>query len=285
MKFSTIASDAFQKLQLNAGVLLTNFDPAEGVISRDDIFAATGGGLSFAASPEYSDFGEDIDNVPANTMELKRQDNITVTLSGTAKTVDTATARTLIGAAEVDSATGKITPRRDLRLTDFHDIWWVGDYSDVNDGENAGFVAVQMKNALNTSGFSMQTNDKGKGDFSFEFTAHFSLADVDAVPYAIYISGQPTEDEAQLASLAIGSLGLTPPFSPSTKSYTCRTTASTNTITATAAESGATVEIFNGDDEVTSGSSATWVDGDNVVSVIVTNGDARTAYTVTVTKG
>lgn len=186
MKFTQVASDAFQKLQLNAGVMLTEFDPTTATLDKTKIFAATSGGVSFTAETEYVDFGEDIDNVPANTMELKQIDTITATMSGTAKTVDSETAAMLIGAADVD-ASGKITPRIDLIDDDFFDIWWVGDYSDENGDTNGGFVAIKLINALNTGGFSMQANDKGKGDFSFEFTGHFSMADITVVPYEIYV--------------------------------------------------------------------------------------------------
>lgn len=187
MKFTTIAADAFQKFQLNAGILLTEFDPANPTVDRSKIFAATGGGTSFTAEPEYIDFGEDVDNVPANTKELKRIDAITATMSGTLRTADTAVAKALIGAADIDAQTGKVTPRADLLETDFFDLWWVGDYSDKNGDANGGFLAIKLINALSNGGFSLQSNDKGKGDFEFEFVGHYSLSDITKVPYEIYI--------------------------------------------------------------------------------------------------
>ena len=195
MKFTQIAADAFRKLQLNAGVMLTEFDPATGTLDRTKIFAATGGGVAFAAEPEYIDFGDGIDNVPLNTKELKQIDTINVTMSGTARTVDTVTAARLIGAADYDDTTGKITPRVDLIDEDFFDIWWVGDYSDEH-GDDGGFVAIKMINALSTGGFSMQSNNKDKGDFEFEFTGHFSLEDMTVVPYEIYIKQGGAEGES-----------------------------------------------------------------------------------------
>ena len=284
MKFTQIAADAFQKLQLNAGVILSSFDPSVGTIDRTKIIMATGGGVTFNAAPEYVDFGEDIDNVPANTMELKRQQSVAVTMSGTAKTVDTASARLFMAAADIDESTGKVTPRADLYISDFTDLWWVGDYSDVNTGDDAGFLAIHMFNALNTGGFQLQSNNNGKGDFSFEFTGHYSLNDISKVPYELYVSGSADVATAQLASLAIGSLTLSPTFAPSTRNYTCTTTSASDTVTAVAADSGATIGILNGDDEVTNGGSATWVSGENVLVITVANDDARIAYTVTLTK-
>lgn len=182
MRFTQVAADAFQKLQVNAGVLLNEFDPSTGALDKTKIFAATSGGTSFTATPEYIDYGEDIDNVPANTKELKRQNSVEVKLSGTAKTVDSPTAKKLIGACDVSG--NKLTPRRDLLLSDFGDIWWVGDYGDVD----GGFVAIHVMNALNTGGFSLKSNDDGKADLAFEFTGHYSIDNIDVVPFEVYIA-------------------------------------------------------------------------------------------------
>lgn len=190
MKFTQVAADAFEKLQLNAGVLLTEFDPTTGALDREKIFGATTGGVSFTATPEYTDFGEDVDNVPNNTKELKVQSSVTTTMSGTFLTVDTATAKVLIGPADVSGS--KITPRADLLSTDFTDIWWVGDYSDVNVDSGstgkAGFIAIKLINALSTGGFQIQSGKDAKGQMSFEFTGHYSLADTSVVPYELYIA-------------------------------------------------------------------------------------------------
>ena len=190
MNFTQVAADAFKKLQLNAGVLLTEFDPSDPddtETMRTKIFAATGGGVSFEATPTYIDFGEDIDNVPNNTKELKQLDYYEAIMSGTAKTADTAFAKAVVAAADVTPSSGLVKPRSTLQLADFNDIWWVGDYSDVTTGTGAGYMAIRLINALSTGGFKIQSNDKGKGDFEFEFTGHYSLEDIDTIPFEIYI--------------------------------------------------------------------------------------------------
>ena len=194
MKFTQVATDAFSKLQLNAGVILTDFTPATPTLDKTKIVAATGGGVTFTATPTFIDFGEDIDNVPNNTKELKRLDYYEAKLSGTGKTVDTATAKSWLAAADVTTSSGKVTPRSNLASSDFDDIWWVGDYSDVNEdsgtgqtAKTAGFLAIHLMNALSTGGFQLKSNDKGKGDFTFEYTAHYSLSDIDTVPFELYI--------------------------------------------------------------------------------------------------
>lgn len=90
--------------------------------------------------------------------------------------------------------------------------------------------------------------------------------------------------DATLSALTLGSLTLSPEFSSDVTEYTTTTANSTNTITATPTDSGASVEIKNGNTVVASGSSATWSEGSNTVTVKVTNGSAVKTYTVTVTK-
>ena len=187
--FTRIPTDTFKKLQMNAGILCSSFTPADGTVEEDDLLGATTGGISFATAPEFTDFGEDIDNCPKNTMELKRLDSMEITMSGSFVTVDTTNAKLLAGIADIDgSDPTKIVPRMDIDTAkDFTDIWFVGDYSDVNTGDSAGFLAIHLMNALSTGGFSMQTSDKGKGVFEFTFTGHFSMAAQDKVPYEIYV--------------------------------------------------------------------------------------------------
>lgn len=191
MKYTQVPADTFKNLQLNAGFLTSAFTPSTGAVVGTDIIGATTGGVNFTAAPTFIDFGEDVDNVPTNTKELKRLDYWTATMSGTFVTVTTALAKTLVGAADV--ASEKVTPRADLDAADFDDLWWVGDYSDINNDSSgqtahtAGFVAIHMLNTLSTGGFQIQSSDKGKGNFAFEFTAHYSMDSMSTVPFEIYV--------------------------------------------------------------------------------------------------
>lgn len=188
MKFTRIPETAFQKLQLNAGILLSAFAPDTGEVKEADLLGATSGGVSFTATPTYTDWGEDIDNAPVNVKELKKLDSWDVKMSGTFITVDAKAVKNLVGAAdEGGTGTNKITPRNDLRDEDFKDIWWVGDYSDQNGNTNGGFLAIHMLNGLSTGGFSMQSGNRAKGQFAFEFTGHYSIAKQDTVPFAVYV--------------------------------------------------------------------------------------------------
>ena len=194
MKFTKIPSDAFQKLQINAGILTTDFTPSTGAIGAAGQIGATTGGVSFAATPTYSDYGKDIDNCPKNMKELKKLESWEATISGTFVNADTAIAKMLVGAADIGTPdTTKITPRNDVLESDFETIWLVGDYSDKNGETNGGFIAIKLINALSTGGFQIQTADKAKGQFAFTFTGHYSMDAQDTPPFEIYIKAGTAE--------------------------------------------------------------------------------------------
>jgi len=184
MQFSKVPTDTFSTLQINAGIMTDDFNPSTGVIGN--ILGATTGGLTFNANPEYEDFGEDVDNVPANTKQLKRAKSYDPAASGNFVTVSAALAGQLSGPGELDG--NKFTPAHGF-VTDYvDDIWIIGDYSDKNTGAaNAGYVAVHIKNAMNTAGFQWTTTKDGKGQFAFDYHGHYDINSPDDVPFEIYV--------------------------------------------------------------------------------------------------
>ena len=188
MKFRKIPENTFKNIVLNAGVLLSSFTPATPTIEDTNILGATTGGINFTATPSFTDFGEDIDNCPKNMKELKKLDSWEVKLTGTFITSNTSLIAMLMGAGDVGTSdTTKVTPRVDVASADFKDLWFVCDYSDKNGENNGGFCAIKIINALSTGGFSMQSADKGKAQFSFEFTGHVSMSAQTVVPFEVYL--------------------------------------------------------------------------------------------------
>ena len=188
MKFRKIPESTFKNIVLNAGVLLSSFTPATPTIEDTNILGATTGGINFTATPTFTDFGEDIDNCPKNMKELKKLDSWEVKLTGTFITSNTSLIALLMGAGDVGTSdTTKVTPRVDVASADFKDLWFVCDYSDKNGENNGGYCAIKIINALSTGGFSMQSADKGKAQFSFEFTGHVSMSAQTVVPFEVYL--------------------------------------------------------------------------------------------------
>lgn len=181
-KFTVIPQDTFNNLQLDAGVLLRRFNPDEPVAPLDaDIICATTGGIQASCVPSFSDQGEDIDNVPLNMKELKHLDSWECKLSTTSLGTKPELIKLALGCADIDSNnSSKIVPRADLLQTDFADLWWVGDRAD------GGLVAIKLKNALSTAGFSIQTTKNGKGQIAIELTGHVSINAQKEVPMEFY---------------------------------------------------------------------------------------------------
>lgn len=187
MKYTQIPNDTFQHLVLNAGILVDEFNPADGTIGN--LLGATTGGITFNANPTYSDWGEDIDNCPNNTMELKRIDGFDPVMSGTFLTVTGSSLESIVGSATKTSTSGvdKVVPNNELSTTDFKEVWWIGDYSDKNTGATAGFMAIHLLNALNQTSLQITTTKNGKGQLAFEYHGHYSLNAQDTVPFEVYL--------------------------------------------------------------------------------------------------
>ena len=230
MKFTKIPQSTFDELQINAGILVKDFDVATGTFADSDMISATTGGITINVKPTYEDFGDDIDNCAKNTMELKRITETEVSISTTALNINESLLMFMLGAADKDSTTGAIKPRKDLATTDFSTIWWIGDLS------NNGFIAVKISNALSTDGFSIKTTDKGKGNVSLTLTGHTSLYAQDVIPAEFYLGAGESDavsillDRSQ-ASVEDGkTLALTATVNPNDATVTW---ASTDTSVAT----------------------------------------------------
>ena len=228
-KFTVISENAFNELQIDAGVILNKFDPTNPVApANEDIVTATTGGITVSCKPTYSDFFEDVDNAPNNTMEGKHLDGWECLMSTTALGTTPEAIKLSLGAADISGATyaltedeaivegktyytrtgtspnyvytpvaspvvadigtyyemvsadNKIVPRANLKHSDFQDLWWVGDKAD------GGMVAIQIKNALSTGGFSLKTTKNGKGNITLEIMGHVSISALNEIPMVFY---------------------------------------------------------------------------------------------------
>lgn len=197
-KYTAVAKDILNTLQTEAGVLLSKFDPTTGAIKDEDILGATTGGFKFTDTPTITDFGKDIDNVPGQLKQLQRITQRTVTLSSTFASMSEKAVKFVMGACDAADMSGanpdkkvrQITPRDTLQMDDFaSEIWWVGDYSQYNepDNANAGYIAIRLRNALSTGGLAITTTKSSKGIMAFTVTGYYNAANIKEMPYEIFI--------------------------------------------------------------------------------------------------
>jgi hypothetical protein len=184
-KFTKVSSDIFKECVIDSGILLKTFDvTGKTEVADADIVCDTTGDISATCVPTYSDMGEDVNNCPAGMKELMNLDGWETRLSFTALNVTAETIKMALGAADVTE--GKVVPRKTLdQAKDFSDIWWVGDRSD------GGLVAVCLKNAMSSDGFSLQTTKNGKGQLSVNMMGHYTITDQKKVPMEFYTAEAP----------------------------------------------------------------------------------------------
>ncbi len=177
-----LSSDAAEKMQINAGLLLNNFDITNPVEPTDeDIVCETTGDFSITCVPETEDFFADVNNAPVNTKEGKQITGWTCELTVTALSVTPETLKMSLGASE-EIENGGIRPRTIYRLDDFKPLYWIGDMID----ENKLFV-VAMDDTVSTGGVSFTSTNRGKGGLSLTITPHATAADTEKVPMAFYV--------------------------------------------------------------------------------------------------
>ena len=277
-----ITADAAQNMQIGAGLLLRNFDIESAKEPADeDIICNTTGDYTITCVPETSDIFEDVNNAPVNTMEGKRIDGWTCGLSIESLTFSPEALKFALGAADITEGNDGVNPRRQYKLSDFANIYWVGDML----GEEDKLLVVAMDNTVSTGGISITTTNRGKGRMALDITPHVSAANQDKIPMAFYIltkgAATPATASTNLSSLEIDGLELVPEFSPKrTYYYAEAEDGISNSIIAVAEDSEATVTIASDDATIGTGDTANWREGGNVVYVTVENGGDRKIYTL-----
>lgn len=179
--YTKISQTAFEEFQLDAGILLNEFDPSTPTVTDAKIICATTGGINISAVPTFSDLAEDVDNAPNNMLEMKHLDSWECKIGFTALSVTEKVLKLSLGAASTNSTSHKTVPNRNLAESDFSDIWWVGDLA------GGGFVAVKLLNALSTAGLTLQTTKNAKGQLTCELTGHVSIDAQDTMPMEFYV--------------------------------------------------------------------------------------------------
>lgn len=188
--FTLVSEDAFDELQLDAGVLLSTFDITKPYTTpaSANIIATTTGGINPTCVPKYEDLAEDVDNVPNNMKEFKKLSGWDCGMGFSSIKFNAENIAWSLGASETTTGTGykKIVPRRDLKQADFQDIWWVGDKA------NGGAVAIKLIDALSTGGLNIQTTKNGKGKNAITLTGHVSIKAQDTMPMEFYDIDPPS---------------------------------------------------------------------------------------------
>ena len=199
---SPIRPEAFENLQLNAGIFLVDFDYssitdatalktaiASAVTAGTDILGVTRGGGTFTVTRETRTPEVDGMRYPFKGSDFV--DSADAYLSGTLLEVNPANFKRLLGSGDSTTSGKKttITMRTAINPdTDYLDsLCWVGDISDGR------LVLIELDNAFNASDFSLTFTDKGEGTMTFEFHARQDdVLDYDNAPFRVVFFDKPS---------------------------------------------------------------------------------------------
>ena len=191
---SPIRSDAFKKLQLNAGIFLTGFDHsaiataaalktaiASEIQTGENILGVTRGGGTFTVTREART--PEVDGMRYPFKGADFVDSADAYLSGTLLEVTPENFKRLLGTGDVTVAEKKTTVTMHTAVQDgdyIEKLCWIGDLA------NGGLVMIELDKAFNTADFSMTFTDKGEGTMTFEFHARqANVSDYDNAPFRV----------------------------------------------------------------------------------------------------
>lgn len=192
---TALRADTFDNLQLNAGIVLKDFDyslitsatalkTAIGTaITAGKSLGATRGGGSFNVTRERRT--PDIDGMRYPFIGSEFVDSSDAYLSTTLVEITPDNLKVALGSG-VSTKSGNVTTIKMNTAYDDGDyltnICWVGDLADGR------FVLICLKNALNTADLQLTYADKDEGTLSVEFHAHQEdVDDYDEAPFEVLV--------------------------------------------------------------------------------------------------
>ena len=195
---TALRNDTFKNLQLNAGILIKDFDYADmatadamktaianivngGADPAGELLGATRGGGTFTVTREMRT--PEIDGMRYGFKGSDFVDSTDVFLSTTLLEVTPDNIATLLatGTATTSGKKTTITMSTAITANDYlENVCWVGNLADGQ------LVLICLKNAINTADFTFTYTDKGEGTLAAEFHARqAAVDDYDEAPFEI----------------------------------------------------------------------------------------------------
>lgn len=187
MAYTGFTASTVEKLLLDAGAFFRNYDMTtdtfETAVTGGKLLGATRGGGEFSAVPTMRQM--EVDGARGDIAGLNVLDAWEVKMSANLLEVTKQVIADALGVSSIDSTgleydviTGKMT----VELTDYIDnITYVGKLSG-----SAKPVIVQIFNAMNTNGLTLQPQDKNEAVIALEFKGHFKISELDKVPFKVH---------------------------------------------------------------------------------------------------
>lgn len=161
----------------------------------------------------------------------------------------------------------------------------VGGYGDLYLWVNRGEIQIDADRSVQFIQDNTVFRGKARADGQPVIPQSFVAVNINGSEVTTSMTfAADTANDALLQSLTVGNETLTPTFDPAVMSYAITATAASDKVEATTAQARAKVEINLNGKNLNNGGTATWVTGNNTLTVTVKNGNAVRVYTITVTK-
>lgn len=192
---TALRAGTFDNLQLNAGIVLMDFDYssiasasalktaiASAISAGTTLLGATRGGGTFTVTREART--PEIDGMRYPFKGSDFIDSTEAQLSTTLVEVTPGNIKTLLATGRSTTSGSKTTITMNTAVDPDNDyltnICWIGDLADGR------LVLICLQNAINTADFSLTYTDKGEGTLAAEFHARqAAVSDYDKAPFEI----------------------------------------------------------------------------------------------------
>jgi hypothetical protein len=187
-KYSGFTTKTAESLLLNAGAYFKNFivgeDTFESAVAAGKLIGATKGGGEFSAVPSVRQI--EVDGVAGRAKGLEIIDSWEVYLKATVLEIKKETVQQALCASKVDTESNTdydvLSANAEISIDDYIDnVAWVGTIS----GSEKPVIII-VKNALNTDGLKLTTQDKSEATIEMTFYGHYTQDDLNTPPFEIY---------------------------------------------------------------------------------------------------
>lgn len=185
--YSGYTSETAQNLILDAGAFFVDFDVAadtfDTAVTAGKLLGATRGGGQFSAIPNMRAI--EVDGVKGKAKGLQVIDSWEVKMNANVlEATKDSLAKALTASAVDETGTDydEITAKNYIELADYiGNITWVGKLSGNDEP-----AIIQIYNALNTNGLTLETQDQGEAVVAMEFEGHYDDSELDEPPFKIF---------------------------------------------------------------------------------------------------
>lgn len=186
--YSGYTEKTAKNLLLDAGAFFVNFDIEEDTfdtaITEGKLLGATRGGGSFTAIPELRAI--EIDGIRGKAKGLQVIDEWEIKMTSNVLEVTKEGLARALTASEIDTEINEtydvISAKNYIELTDYMDnITYVGKISGSDEP-----LIIQIYNAMNTTGLTLETEDKSESVIEMEFEGHYDETNIDSPPFKVF---------------------------------------------------------------------------------------------------